>query len=131
MIGWQSLLAVLLGGGVGSAARYLVTFAITQRLGPGFPWATLTINVTGSLIIGAVAEVTQTRAFDGSQLVRLFLMTGVLGGYTTFSTFSLEALTLLREGNQAAAVAYGLGSVVLGVAAALAGAAVVRAFSTA
>lgn len=131
MINWQQLLAVLAGGGIGSVLRYAVTFAVTQRLGPGFPWWTFIINVSGSLVIGIVSEVTQTRAFGGAPLVRLFLMTGVLGGYTTFSTFSLDALTLTREGNPGAALLYAGGSVVLGIAAALAGVAFVRAFSTA
>ncbi|HLI97913.1 MAG TPA: fluoride efflux transporter CrcB [Candidatus Baltobacteraceae bacterium] len=130
-IGWQSLLAVLVGGGIGSVIRYTVTFAITQRFGAGFPLWTFIINITGSLIIGIVAEITQTRVFAGSALLRLFLMTGVLGGYTTFSTFSLDALTLMREGDQLLAFAYVAGSVVLGIAAAFGGVALVRAFSSA
>lgn len=131
MIGWQSVLAVLVGGGIGSVLRYGVTFAITQRLGAGFPWWTFVINVTGSFVIGIVAQVTETRAFGGAPLLRLFLMTGVLGGYTTFSTFSLDSLTLLREGDQMLALAYAAASVILGIAAAFAGVALVRAFSTA
>ena len=131
MIGWQPMLAVLVGGGIGSVIRYVLTFAISQRLGPGFPWWTFVINVTGSLIIGVVAEVTQTRAFAGGPLVRVFLMTGVLGGYTTFSSFSYETLTLIGDRAQMLALAYAAGSVVLGVAAAFAGVALVRAFSTA
>jgi CrcB protein len=131
MIGWQSLLAVLVGGGIGSVIRYVITFAVTQRLGAGFPWWTFIINVTGSLVIGIVAEITQTRLFAGSALLRVFLMTGVLGGYTTFSTFSLDAFTLMREGDQLLAFAYVAGSVVLGIAAAIGGVALVRAFSTA
>ncbi len=131
MIGWQSFLAVLVGGGIGSVVRYAVTIAITQRFGAGFPWWTFIINITGSLIIGIVAEITQTRVFAGSSLLRLFLMTGVLGGYTTFSTFSLDALTLMREGDQLLAFAYVAGSVGLGIAAAFGGVALVRAFSTA
>lgn len=128
---WRGILAVLAGGGIGSVLRYAVTFWTTQRLGPGFPWATFAINVTGSLVIGIVAEVTQTRALGGSPLVRLFLMTGVLGGYTTFSTFSLDTGNLLRDGNAALAIAYAGGSVLLGVVAALGGVALVRAVSAA
>lgn len=131
MIGWQSVLAVLVGGGIGSVIRYLVTFAITQRLGPGFPWWTFIINITGSLVIGIVAEVTQTRTFGGAPLLRVFLMTGVLGGYTTFSSFSYETLTLIGDRAQFLALAYAAGSVVLGIVAAFAGVALVRAFSTA
>lgn len=126
MIGWQSVLAVLVGGGIGSVLRYVLTFVITQRLGPGFPWWTFIINVSGSFVIGLVAEVTQTRAFAGAPLLRVFLMTGVLGGYTTFSTFSLDALTLAREGNAPFALGYAGASVVLGIAAAYAGVALIR-----
>lgn len=131
MIGWQSVLAVLAGGGIGSVIRYGVTFAIAQRLGPGFPWWTFIINVTGSFVIGIVAEMTQTRTFGGAPLLRLFLMTGVLGGYTTFSSFSYETLTLIGDRAQLLALAYAAGSVILGIAAAFAGVALVRAFSTA
>lgn len=129
MIGWQPLLAVLAGGGIGSVLRYLVTFGITQWLGPGFPWWTFAINVTGSFVIGVVAEVVQTRAFGGAPLLRIFLMTGVLGGYTTFSTFSLDTLQLFEERVALLAFAYAAGSVLLGVAAAFGGVAMARAFS--
>ncbi|HET9096356.1 MAG TPA: fluoride efflux transporter CrcB [Candidatus Baltobacteraceae bacterium] len=131
MIGWQSVLAVLVGGGIGSVIRYVLTFAITQRVGPGFPWWTFIINITGSLVIGVVAEVTQTRTFSGAPLIRVFLMTGVLGGYTTFSSFSYDTLTLIGDRAQLLALAYAAGSVVLGLVAAFAGVALVRAFSTA
>ena len=131
MIGWQPLAAVLLGGGIGSVARYLVTFGIAQRTGPGCPWWTLVINVTGSFVIGVVAELTQTRAFAGAPLVRVFLMAGVLGGYTTFSTFSLDTLQLLGDRVALLALAYSAGSVILGVAAAFGGVAAARALSNA
>lgn len=130
MIGWRAALAVLAGGGIGSVLRYAITFAIAQRLGAGFPWWTLIINVTGSFVIGIVAEITQARVFGGSPLLRIFLMTGVLGGYTTFSTFSLETLTLFSESAIFLALCYAVGSVVLGIAAAFAGIAIVRAFGT-
>jgi fluoride exporter len=130
MIGWQSVLAVLVGGGIGSVVRYALTFAITQRLGPGFPWSTFIINVTGSLVIGVVAELTQTRAFGGTPVLRAFLMTGMLGGYTTFSTLSYDTLTLVGDRAPFLATAYAAGSVVVGVAAAFAGVALVRALST-
>lgn len=129
MIGWQSLLAVLLGGGIGSVFRYLVTFGVSQWLGPGFPWWTFIINVTGSFVIGVVAEVVQTRAFAGAPLLRIFLMTGILGGYTTFSTFSLDTAQLLQERAALLAFAYAAGSVLLGLAAAFGGIAMARAIS--
>jgi CrcB protein len=129
MIGWQSALAVLAGGGIGSLIRYLVTFGIAQRLGPGFPWWTFVINVTGSVIIGVVFELTQTRALPGAPLLRVFLMTGVLGGYTTFSTFSLDALQLAGERAALLAVLYVAGSVVLGIAGAYGGVIMARSLS--
>lgn len=129
-MGWQSALAVVAGGGIGSLLRYGITFALSQRLGPGFPWWTFAINVTGSFAIGIIGEVTQTRAFYGSPLLRLFLMTGVLGGYTTFSTFSYEALTLF-DGAAYLAIAYIGGSVIAGLTAAFLGVVLARAFSAA
>lgn len=129
MIGWQPALAVLAGGGIGSLLRYGITFALAQRLGPGFPWATFAINVTGSFVIGFVAEVTQTRALAANPLLRLFLMTGVLGGYTTFSSFSFETLTMIGERAVMLAATYAIGSVALGLAAAFAGVALARAFA--
>ncbi len=131
MIGWQAALAVLAGGGIGSLIRYVVTFGVTQRLGAGFPWSTFIINLTGSFVIGVVAEITQTRAFAGGPLLRIFLMAGVLGGYTTFSTFAFDALNLLNERAALLALIYATGSVVLGVAAAFGGIVLVRAFSAA
>lgn len=128
-LGWQSICAVLLGGGIGSVIRYVVTFGVSQWLGPGFPWWTFAINVTGSFIIGVVAETIQTRAFGGAPVLRLFLMTGVLGGYTTFSTFSLDTLQLFEDRVALLALAYVVGSVVLGIAAAYGGVAMARALS--
>lgn len=122
---------MLAGGGIGSVIRYAVTFGITQRLGPGFPWWTFIINVTGSFIIGIVAESVQTRAFGGAPLLRVFLMTGVLGGYTTFSTFSLDTWQLINERVALLAFAYAAGSVILGIAAAFAGIALARGLSAA
>jgi fluoride exporter len=121
VIGWQSALAVVAGGGIGSLLRYVVTFGIMQRLGPGFPWWTFVINVTGSIVIGIVYELTQTRVFPGTPLVRLFLMTGVIGGYTTFSTFSLETLQLAGDRAVLLALTYAIGSVAAGVAGAYGG----------
>ena len=126
---WRSLLAILAGGGIGSVLRYLVTLGVTQRFGPGFPWATMLINVTGSLVIGAVFELSQTRSIGMPTVVRLFLMTGILGGYTTFSTFSLDIALLAGERAAAAAVFYAAGSVILGLVAAFAGIFAVRAFT--
>ena len=123
----RSLVAVFVGGGLGSMLRYLVTFAVTQRFGPGLPWATFFINISGSFAIGIVSELYVTRTFGMSSEMRTFFAVGVLGGYTTFSTFALEALNLAREGAVVVAIFYALASVLLGVAAALLGIALVRA----
>ena len=129
MLDWRTLAAIGVGGGIGSILRYVITVAMTQWLGPGFPWATLTINITGSLIIGTVFELAQTRMLGISPLVRLFLMTGILGGYTTFSTFSLEMVNLYGEGAAGLALLYAVGSVILGFLAAFAGIVLVRSLS--
>ena len=126
---WRNLLAILAGGGIGSVIRYIVTVGVTQRFGPGFPWATLLINVTGSLIIGIVFEMSQTRAIGMPPVWRLFLMTGILGGYTTFSTFSLDMVLLAGERAAGLALLYAVASVVLGLVAASAGVVFVRALS--
>jgi CrcB protein len=130
VIDGRSLLAVALGGGLGSLLRYFVAFGITQRFGPGFPWGTLIINITGSFIIGAVAEFGQTRAFGVTPVVRVFLMIGVLGGYTTFSTFSYDLFTMAAGRSVLPAFAYAFGSVALGFAAAYAGVVAARALVT-
>lgn len=122
------VLAAAMGGALGSALRYVVGVAVVQRAGPGFPWGTLLINLSGSFAIGIIAELTQTRAFGASVFLRVFLMVGVLGGFTTFSTFAFETTGLIREGAAPLALAYVVGSVVIGVAAAFAGMTLVRIF---
>jgi CrcB protein len=116
------LLAVGLGGALGSVARWGVSAAFP---GSGFPWATLLVNLSGALLLGilmvVVADVLTT-----SHLVRPFLGVGVLGGYTTFSTYALETRDLLAAGDYAAASAYSLGSVVAGLLAAGLGIAATR-----
>lgn len=124
---WPVLAAIFVGGGIGSMLRYAVTVIVTQRFGPGFPWATLAINVLGSLIIGVVFELSQTRALGVTPLVRIFLMTGILGGFTTFSTFSLDIVTLAGERAGLLALGYAFASVAIGFAAAYAGIVAVRA----
>ena len=104
-----------LGGFIGSVARY----AVAVWLAPGeierFPWATFAVNCVGCLLIGVLAGVfARTPSPDA---VRLFLMTGVLGGFTTFSAFGLESVTLLRRGDLGTALLYILGSVLVGVVA--------------
>jgi CrcB protein len=120
------VLAVALGGALGSVLRFVISTLATNRFGPGFPVGTFVINLSGSFAIGVVAELALTRAFGVSTEVRTFLAVGFLGGYTTFSSFAFESLTLLRDGAPLSALGYSLGSVVLGVIAAYAGLVVAR-----
>lgn len=111
-----ALIGVALGGALGSLARYLVGIYAGRWLGTAFPWGTLFINVSGSFLIGALAESFALR-WDAAQTTRVFLVVGICGGYTTFSTFSLDVVTLLNRGEIVAASAYAVASVLLSVAA--------------
>ena len=108
-------LIVFLGGGLGAALRHGVNL-LTARMFPslGFPLATLVINVTGSMVMGVLIAIFAFKG-GGSQHWRLFLTTGILGGYTTFSTFSLDVALLYERGDLAQAALYVLGSVVLSI----------------
>ncbi len=123
----RALLAVGIGGAIGAILRYAVGSAFLQRFGPGFPWGTLTINITGSFLIGIVAQLAATRAFGVTPMVRIFAATGVLGGYTTFSTFSLDTLVLVGDGPAVLAALYAAASVIGGLFAAYAGQVLARA----
>jgi fluoride exporter len=113
--------AVGVGAALGGILRLLVTQLVVARAGAGYGfYATLFINVSGSFLIGVVIEMAQTRA-NVSPLWRYFLATGILGGYTTFSTFSYEALSLATGGFAVTSLLYMLGSVGLGIAAAFGG----------
>ena len=116
-----TLLQVAVGGAIGSTCRYLVTAGAIRACGPGFPYGTLAVNVAGSLAMG-VLFVALTREGRFSPL----LLTGVLGGFTTFSAFSLDAFCLWERGAQGAAAAYVLASVILSLAALALGAIVTR-----
>lgn len=114
----QTLIHVALGGAIGASARYLTGVAVMRLLGPGFPWATLMINVLGSFVMGLVVVwLAQLSATRYAPLV----MTGVLGGFTTFSAFSLDAITLWERGETSLAAGYVAASVVLSLGALLAG----------
>ncbi len=121
----NSYLLVFVGGGLGASLRHAVNMVSARGLGTAFPWGTFIINITGSTIMGLIAGYL---AFKGgaSQPWRLFLMTGILGGYTTFSAFSLDAALLYERGEIASALFYVLGSVVLSIAGLFAGLALVR-----
>ncbi len=109
-----SVMLVALGGAVGSVLRYLTSVVAVEWLGAGFPWGTLAVNAIGSLAIGALAGA------DVEGGARLLLVTGVLGGFTTFSAFSLEA-TMLWDRAPALSIAYVAASIILGGALCLAG----------
>lgn len=126
MIDGRVLLAVGGGAALGGVLRLLITQLVVARFGAGFAqYATMFINVSGSFLIGIVVELAQTR-IGFPPVWRFFLATGILGGYTTFSTFSFEAIVLAADGLYASAALYVAGSVVLGIAGALGGIAVVR-----
>jgi len=99
----MTLLQVAAGGALGAVLRLGVTLGMGRVAGPGFPLGVLTVNVLGSFLIGAVIVLSFHR---GAEHINPFLVTGVLGGFTTFSTFSLEALTLYERGAVGAALAY-------------------------
>jgi CrcB protein len=110
----QTWLAVAGGGALGSLARFWMTGAAAAITGPRFPYGTLLINVLGSFVIGVVAGVTLTPARMGMHPdVRIFLMVGICGGFTTFSAFSLQTLELIQTGDMVPAALYIAGSVLL------------------
>ena len=113
-----SLLHVALGGALGASARYLVGVGAIRLLGHGLPWATLVVNVLGSLAMGALVVLLAQK--DATRLAPL-LMTGLLGGFTTFSAFSLDAVTLYERGQVGAAAGYVAVSVVFSIGALFAG----------
>jgi fluoride exporter len=120
---------VFLGGGLGSAARHGVNVLSAQYLGTRYPLGTFCINVLGSLLIGVLAEYFALKA-NLPLNTRLFLITGVLGGFTTFSAFSLEIGLLYERGEILAAITYGIASVMCGVLALFAGMALIRHFAS-
>jgi CrcB protein len=119
---------VFVGGGLGSTLRHTVNMASARTLGTAFPWGTFLINITGSVVMGLIAGYLAFKG-ESSQPWRLFLMTGVLGGYTTFSAFSLDAALLYERGDVGLALLYVLGSVVLAIAGLFAGLVLVRHFA--
>ena len=123
-----NLLIVMAGGGLGAGARHLVNLASLRHFGPNFPWHTAAINIVGSFGIGVIATWLAGRAGTPPEW-RLFLVTGVLGGFTTFSAFSLDVAVLSARGEGAAALAYVGSSVVGSIAAVFAGLWVARALA--
>ena len=123
-------LLVFLGGGLGAAARHGFNLFAARLLGTGFPWGTSIVNVVGSTAMGLIVAWLAFKAGAGwSQHFRLFLTTGILGGFTTFSAFSLDAVMLWERGAHGTAVLYVAGSVVISIAGLFLGMAVVRALT--
>jgi len=114
-IDWRNVLAVALGGAFGSSLRYVIGIVSLHLLGPNFPWGTLLINLSGSFAIGLVGEFA-IGPHPLTATMRLFLMVGVLGGFTTFSAFSLESMSMMITRAPIVPLAYVAGSVLLGVA---------------
>ena len=122
------LLAVALGSALGGCLRYLATLGVNALVQRAFPWGTLAVNVAGCLLIGMLHVFIVERGGQ-SETLRLFTMVGVMGGFTTFSSFSLETLLLVQQGAPGRAVAYVAASVVVCLAASVAGMALARAAS--
>jgi fluoride exporter len=121
---------VFLGAGLGGLLRHGVNVVAMKSLGPAFPFGTLTVNVVGSLVMGVLAGWLAFKAQAAwSTDLRLFLMTGILGGFTTFSAFSLDAVLLYERGEFGTAAAYVLVSVILSIGALVAGLSLMRALA--
>lgn len=121
----MSYILVFLGGGLGATLRHLINLACARCMPPGFPWGTFIINITGSTVMGLIAGYLAFKG-EAAQAWRLFLMTGILGGYTTFSAYSLDVALLYERGELMLAALYVTGSVVLSVAGLFAGLALIR-----
>ena len=123
-----AIFLVMLGGALGSGARYLVGRFTLHAWGPNYPWGTLAVNLAGGLLMGLLAG-TLARIGEGGEQWRLLIGVGVLGGFTTFSAFSLDAVLLWERGEAMLAATYVIGSVVLSLAALLGGLAMMRSMS--
>jgi CrcB protein len=121
----MNYLLVFVGGGLGASLRHAVNMLCARCIGTGFPYGTFIINITGSTVMGLIAGYLAFKG-EASQHWRLFLMTGVLGGYTTFSAFSLDAVLLYERGEIGLALFYVIGSVVYSIAGLFAGLALMR-----
>lgn len=120
-----AVLWIGLGGFLGANARYWLGSLINRLLGTGFPWATGLVNISGALAIGIIATLFADRAIDNESL-RLFLIVGLLGGYTTFSSYTWEAVTMMQEDRWLPAIGYLIGSNVIGILACVVGVLIAR-----
>jgi fluoride exporter len=119
---------IALGGAIGAVLRHFLNIGVARIAGSDFPWHTMLINVSGSFLMGLLVSLMALR-WNVSNELRAFLTTGILGGYTTFSAFSLDFALLVERKTYALAGAYVLGSVVLSLAAIFAGMALARIFA--
>ncbi|KJS16517.1 MAG: camphor resistance protein CrcB [Hoeflea sp. BRH_c9] len=110
----NALVLIFLGGGLGAVSRHLTGAAVMRLAGPGFPWGTLLVNIAGSLAMGLLIAWLARRSAGDAEL-RLLLATGFLGGFTTFSAFSLDAVSLYERGALTAAAAYVIASVTVSI----------------
>ncbi len=124
----MAYLIVFLGGGLGASLRHGINLLTARAFGAAFPFGTLTVNITGSIVMGLLAGYFAFKG-DVSQHWRLFLTTGILGGYTTFSTFSLDVALLYERGEIGLALLYVAASVLVSIAGLFAGLAVARSFA--
>lgn len=123
----MNYLLVLVGGAAGSLGRYLVGKLTLDWFGPGYPWGTLAVNLIGGFFMGVLAGV--LARMGGSENARVFFGVGILGGFTTFSAFSLDAVTMIERGHWGMALGYALVSVTGSVLALFAGLYLVRAMA--
>lgn len=108
-------LIVGVGGAIGSMLRYAAGLLALRLWGAAFPWGTLTVNISGSFLIGILAGLMLSLTTETQEATRLFAIIGVLGGFTTFSAYSLDSLLLLQKGEYLLAAGYILGSVILSI----------------
>lgn len=106
------IIAIAVGGALGAIARHFVTYQVTLLFGHGFPWGTLVVNILGSFILGGLTE-TLAIAWSPSEALRGFFTVGILGAFTTFSTFSIDVISLYQRGEWITGSLYMLGSVAL------------------
>jgi CrcB protein len=122
------IMAIAGGGALGAVLRHFVNNAVTHLTGGDFPWGIFLVNITGSVLMGILVSLF-AHAGEPPQAMKAFLTVGILGGYTTFSTFSLDAVTLLGRGALAEAAFYMAGSVFLAIGGLYAGMGLVRVLS--
>jgi len=123
---WTVVAAIAAGGAAGSVARYAITVFFQRMYSTEFPWWTLSINVIGSFVLGVIVTTCALR-WPVGHLGQAFLMVGLLGGFTTFSAFSLDVVTLVERNANVAAAGYIIGSLILSIAGLLSGIALTKA----